>query len=336
MEYKSLDNRLPLSTYGTAYGNLPGLVDNSNGFCEAYIYDRPVLMLSMSSTPPMYYYNVVLQKSGVDIINLTYDNSMTTVKYLDLSQILSTNYSLTPMSSLLQGQASFNDFLLKIDVYDISHTLLESASTTLRAVNAFNGTTSGWLPSELRMLPNLTIPLSFNPNGIYNIAYTGYNGGSTSIAFTAYHQFSDNQVITLTNSSHSLKEICVVKHVDNCKFIQLYWISKLSGSWKSFAFEVNNHAINADTIIPYESRFERMQGKNHVESMRLIARACDYRTTSYLMDILTSDYVMMYYSDTFATSPTPVVLRVSGIYNFPVTRLSDFEFSAIIKEGDWL
>lgn len=337
MEFKSLANRISLSSYGTLYGNLPGLVDNPLGYCEAYIYETPVLMLDMPTALPMYYYDITILKSGVQVLQIRYDNLINTLKFLDLSQILSANYTDKAIANLLQGQTSFNDFTMQVDVRDTSDVIVLTASTTLRACHSFNGTKYGWLPSELRMVKNLTIPLSFNCNGSFSLSYTGYSGGGVSLPFTAYYNFSNFDTLSVSNTTHSVTEKCIVRHLEPCDRMQVYWLSKEAGGWKSFAFDVVGCDAATDEVVPYVSMFTRYQGKRHITRRRLVAMSCDFRDFLYIRDIMTSDNVLSFHTDSFATTPTPVVLRVDGnISGFPIHRKSDIDFTIIMQEGEWL
>jgi len=341
MTFSTLSARISLSTYGTLYGGLPGLVDNPLGYVEAYIYERPILRLDMPALP-LYYYDISLLKGGIQIIKIRYSNDRANVKYLDLTELLSANFTMAsvdaPDAHTSKTSTSYNDFTLLVEVYDNTNTMVTSDSTTLRACLAFNGTKAGWLPTELRMIGGLKIPVAFNANGTYTLSFgTGLGAGSVSVPMYAYYNFTDRHIITVTNSSHTVTETAVVRHVSSCNHIQLYWLSKEAGAWKSYAFEVVSTGADANEITPYLHFYTRHEGKRHVVNRQLVARACTYYDYLYIRDIFTSDYVFEYYNDTFAINPTEIILRVSGsVSDFPINRQRDIELTAIVQEGDWL
>lgn len=336
MEFVQLTT-INLSTYGTLYGGRLGTFDNPLGYIETYLYEKSVLRLEMAdySNNGLLFYDITLKKSSDTLLAIRFDNSKVTDKYLDLTETLAAYFTAKKISQLSTTQTNFTDFSLKIEVLDEYGVSIINSTATLRAVNSFCGSKSLWLPSDLQLLYNVPAAMSVNPNGAYTYYATGITSGTTSLSFTAYKTFVDGEVVSVANTQWSITETCRIKTVSECGHIQLWWMSKEAGGWKTAAFEVVNDNIAGDSQVDFLHTFTAMQGKGSVRRMSVAYRDCTHRTAAYLSDIVTSDCVLYRYTDQYNNNYEQIV-KVDGGVTYSQRMKTTIELTITIKEGEWL
>lgn len=326
-----------LDQYGELYGGYPSVVDNPLGYLETFLYENPVIELRMSDSSLLgiMFFDLTLTRGGETILSIRYCNDKVTSKYVQLSEILSAYYTQTPFVMLSTTQVNYNEFSLSIEVLDEYGTSLHSESATLRVVNAFYGVKEVYLPTELKIIAGKDAAISVNPNGSFSVAATGISGGSVSLSYTVFKAFADGEIVSVNNSTWSVVERCRIEHVEDCGHIQLNWLSKESGGWKTAAFEIVAGSVEGNEGVTFVNRFTRYEGKRHTERMRLVYRGCNWRTARYLADLLSSDDIFYTYTDTFGTDMRMNVL-VSGQLSYVSNKLQDMEIVITVKEGEWL
>lgn len=336
MEFNKLSS-FNLDQYGELYGGYPAVVDNPLGYIEAFLYEKPVLELRMtdSSLLGIMFFDLTLTKGGETILSIRYSNDKVTSKYVQLSEILAAYYDQTPYNMLSRTQANYNDFSLSIEVLDEHGTSLHSESSTLRVVNAFAGVKELYLPTELKIISGEDAAISINPNGSFAVSATGISGGSVSLSYTLFKEFDNGDIVSVSNSTWSVVERCRIEHVDDCGHIQLNWLSKEAGGWKSAAFEVVGESVEGTDGVEFINNYTKYEGKRHEKKIRLIYRSCNWRTAAYLADIVSSDDIFFLYTDTFGNGQKVNVL-IGGGSQAVRNKMVDFEIVATIKEGEWL
>lgn len=336
MEFNKLLS-FDLDQYGELYGGYPAVVDNPLGYLEAFIYENPVIELRMADTSLLgvMFFDLTLMKGANTILSIRYSNDKVTSKYVQLSEILAAYYNQTPFGMLLSTQANYNDFSLSIEVLDEHGTSLHSESSTLRVVNAFAGVKEVYLPTELKIIAGEDAAISINPNGSFAVAATGISGGSVSLSYTVFKAFAAGEIVSVSNNDWSVVERCRIEHVENCGHIQLNWLSKEAGGWKSAAFDLVGESVEGTDGVEFVNNYTKYEGKRHEKKLRLIYRSCNWRTAAYLADIVSSDDVFYLYKDTFGNGQKVNVL-IGGGSQALRNKLVDFEIIATIKEGEWL
>lgn len=336
MEFNKLSS-FDLYRYGELYGGYPAVVDNPLGYLEAFLYENPVIELRMADISQfgVLFFNIMLAKGGDTILSIRYSNDKVTSKYVQLSEILAAYYDQTPFGMLSSTQANYNDFSLIIEVLDEYGTLLHIYYATLRVVNAFAGVKESYIPTELKIIAREDAAISINPNGSFAVAATGISGGSVSLSYTVLKVFADGEILSVNNNTWSVVERCRIEHVEKCGNVQLNWLSKEAGGWKSAAFEVVGESVEGTDGVEFVNNYTKYEGKRHEKKLRLIYRSCNWRTAAYLADIVSSDDVFYLYTDTFGNGQK-VNVMIGGGSQAVRNKLVDFEIVATIKEGEWL
>lgn len=336
MEFNQLLS-FDLDQYGELYGGYPAVVDNPLGYLEAFLYENPVVELRMSDSSLLgiMFFDITITKGGETILSIRYSNDKVTSKYVQLSEILAAYYTQTPFSMLSTTQVNYNDFSLSIEVLDEYGTSLHSESATLRVVNAFLCVKELYLPTELKIIAGEYAAISVNPNGSFAVAANGISGGSVSLSYTVFKAFAAGEIVSVNNSSWSVFERCRIEHVEKCGHIQLNWLSKEAGGWKSAAFEVVGESVEGYDVVEFVNNYTKYEGKRHGKKLRLIYRACNWPIATYLADIVSSDDVFYLYTDTFGNGQKVNVL-IGGGSQAVRNKMVDFEIVATIKEGEWL
>lgn len=331
MKFQQLTS-VNLSPYGTLYGGRMGTFDNPLGYVETYIYEKSVLKLSMwDISNGLTFYDITLG----GILTIRFDNSKVTDKYLDLTETLAAYFNQRTISQLTTTQTNYTDFTLKVDVYDEYGTLLVTDTDTLRAVKSVNGSKSTWLPDELKLIDSVPAAISVNPNGAFTFYATGITSGTTSLSFTACKTFTDGEIVKVANTQWSVTEECRIKTVSDCGHVQLWWLSKTAGGWKTAAFEVLATSEQGGDATDFLREFTAMQGKRAIGKRSLIYRDCTFRTAAYLADIMSSDMVLYRYTDQYNTNYEQVV-NVEGSASYSLRNRTNIELTITDKEGEWL
>lgn len=331
MEFKEITS-LQIHPYASLYGGRLGTIDNPLGYVETYIYEKSVLKLSMRNISyGLTFYDIEIG----GILTIRFDNSKVTEKYLDLTELLAANYTQLSISQLTTTQTNYTDNVLLINIYDEYGGLLTTDAVVLRAVKAFNGSKSTWLPDELKLIDSVPAAISVNPNGAFTFYATGITSGTTSLSFTACKTFTDGEIVKVANTQWNVTEECRIKTVSDCGHVQLWWLSKTAGGWKTAAFELLANSEQGGDATDFLREFTAMQGKRAIGKRSLIYRDCTFRTASYLSDIVSSDMVLYRYTDQYNTNYEQVV-KVEGSASYSLRNRTNIELTITDKEVEWL